>query len=510
MTSQNTSVDVNPSAGETCKEFFAETTAHGFGQVVKQQASTSARVTWAVLILVAFVASGVHLGYLCTEYLKYGTGEKVELSDQPPTFPSVTVCNKAPLRSTYIIPLNILQYSYLNDIPINVALFENMNSTEAEDIGHEFKQMVFGCYNNSYTREKCNDDLIRLYQTSAYFNCYTIPGAYLANTISKKTGLTLNLYFNYNDRTNINWLANSDALFTGDRSEDMGARLDIHAPGTLPAPYTYGIDILAGHMTTIALTQTTRKLQPAPYGDCTKRETLPGHDEYKYDLRGCLEVCSARFINDFCNCTSGLFAAVTQPNPEKYCRKIGSVTRANQNYVRYCDGYIYRTQFDQSACDCKEPCTQDIYNPVLQRRTWPSKFGYDNLFDVIYNHTNATLLQAQLQEEIGEGLTEENTERFEKFRNQHLARVEIDFRSLLVDVKRQEPLMTLTDFLAAIGGVLGLYIGFSVLTITEFLMLPGRLIAHYVKRRQQVGSAAVDDAVSQTVTSEEFKTNIDA
>ena len=198
-----TTMAESSSARDTCKAFFAETTAHGFSQVVKDDVGMVTRIVWGVLIFLAMVISAVHLGLLCSEYSQYNTREKVYVSSEGPTFPSVTICSKSPIRSTFALPASMAAVADEYNIPLNVLMFENVNLSDAYDIGHEFKQFVFGCYSNSFARVHCDNDSIQVYQSSAFFNCYTIPGGYIATTIGKKTGLTLNVYFNYHDRTNI-------------------------------------------------------------------------------------------------------------------------------------------------------------------------------------------------------------------------------------------------------------------------------------------------------------------
>ena len=57
-----TTMAESSSARNTCKAFFAETTAHGFSQVVKDDVGMVTRIVWGVLIFLAMaIGIGVNL-----------------------------------------------------------------------------------------------------------------------------------------------------------------------------------------------------------------------------------------------------------------------------------------------------------------------------------------------------------------------------------------------------------------------------------------------------------------
>ena len=75
-----------------------------------------------------------------------------------------------------------------------------------------------------------------------------------------------------------------------------GARVSVHAPGTL-ADMTHGVTVSPGVETTLAVHQIRRKRLTKPWYDCTDRQYLyqttedDGDSGIRYTADGCLSLC---------------------------------------------------------------------------------------------------------------------------------------------------------------------------------------------------------------------------
>ena len=74
------------------ERFCATTSAHGFSYLTKSSRST--RITWLIILILAFVFGIFHLYVLVSEYLKYNYHESIFMdSSETPVFPDITLCD---------------------------------------------------------------------------------------------------------------------------------------------------------------------------------------------------------------------------------------------------------------------------------------------------------------------------------------------------------------------------------------------------------------------------------
>ncbi len=72
--------------------FCATTSAHGFFYLTKSSRNT--RITWLIILILAFVFGIFHLYVLVSEYLKYDYHESIFMdSSETPVFPDITLCD---------------------------------------------------------------------------------------------------------------------------------------------------------------------------------------------------------------------------------------------------------------------------------------------------------------------------------------------------------------------------------------------------------------------------------
>ncbi len=80
----------------TFKKFCSSTTAHGFSYL--DASSKHVRISWFVVLILAFMAGALHLYTIINEYLKYNYHETIITStDVYPEFPDVTICDNSGL-----------------------------------------------------------------------------------------------------------------------------------------------------------------------------------------------------------------------------------------------------------------------------------------------------------------------------------------------------------------------------------------------------------------------------
>ncbi|XP_046846688.1 acid-sensing ion channel 1B-like [Xenia sp. Carnegie-2017] len=103
----------------------------------------------------------------------------------------------------------------------------------------------------------------------------------------------------------------------------------------------------------------------------------------------------------------------------------------------------YSSSLDSHKCECSESCDSMKYDPYLSYGSFP-------------NVASAALYS-----------TSENTT-LETFRTNMVA-IDIFYEDLNYKSLRQDPAYTLQSLLGEIGGLMGLFLGASILTWTEFV-----------------------------------------
>jgi len=78
-----------------------------------------------------------------------------------------------------------------------------------------------------------------------------------------------------------------------DYSFATGARVSVHAPGTL-AETKSGVTVSPGVETTLVVDQVRRVRLPKPWGGCTEREYLVEEtgENIRYTVDGCISLCA--------------------------------------------------------------------------------------------------------------------------------------------------------------------------------------------------------------------------
>ncbi|PRD34921.1 UNVERIFIED_CONTAM: scnn1a [Trichonephila clavipes] len=94
---------------------------------------------------------------------------------------------------------------------------------------------------------------------------------------------------------------------------EIGARISIHDPHTLPFVDEYGLNVRPKIMTNIELSYAEIKRLKKPWGNC---DDDPGrmHNGDTYSVLGCEKYCGFRLMTSRCNCTMRYFLRGTVLN----------------------------------------------------------------------------------------------------------------------------------------------------------------------------------------------------
>ncbi len=100
-----------------------------------------------------------------------------------------------------------------------------------------------------------------------------------------------------------------------------GVRVVVHKQGTMPI-LDNGVNVPAGHHTTIRLQVSRHKLLGPPYDNCTPSQDWTS-DDFIYSKSACEQLCLQTEIIRDCGCITGqLLSSQDMRNQNSFCRTI--------------------------------------------------------------------------------------------------------------------------------------------------------------------------------------------
>ncbi|KAJ8022807.1 Amiloride-sensitive sodium channel subunit beta [Holothuria leucospilota] len=310
---------------------------------------------------------------------------------------------------------------------------------ELRTMGHQAKDFILQC---NFNKAKCDYRNFTTSQNKQYGNCFTfnITQKQRRGRVTKvgsDYGLHLTLFI--------------DALqYIGLFTEESGVRLAIHPKNILPHPEDVGISLTPGFSTSIGLRQVELKRLGGRYGECTDKETKNhlSSDKYDYSIISCQKKCLLDHMKERCGCVNNIYDDYANV---PYCKD----ERLGKSQVQ-CQRQVERSFYtNRIKCTCPAPCHEYVYNTKLSTARWPSETYEPHLRDKLK----------------AEDITAFRSLDKTKFSRENLVRLQIYFEELNYELIEQVPAYTVAEVLSNIGGTLGLYIGFSALTVFEVIIL---------------------------------------
>ncbi|XP_038073461.1 amiloride-sensitive sodium channel subunit beta-like [Patiria miniata] len=318
----------------------------------------------------------------------------------------------------------------------------NPTREELENLGHQAQDFILQC---TFDKRNCSYRDFRVFQNKDYGNCFTFNhgrGNKTMHTTSKsgaKYGLHLTLFIEQPE-------------YVGIFSPESGVRLTVHGQRTMPLPEDNGITIAAGLATSIGIRQDFISRSPYPFGNCTEglgQGINVTAGDYDYSLSACTKYCLQREMLNRCGCVTDILI----DNAPK-C----SYLNTTQQTCRRAIEALFED--DLLQCNCFTACRETTFKLGVSSSRWPSERYEEHLYSRISatNEKAARLMQSVEQ-------TRKN-----------LVRLRVYFEELNYQSITQSPKYTVEALLGSLGGLFGLYIGFSVITISEVVLFLLKLI----------------------------------
>ncbi|XP_038061024.1 uncharacterized protein LOC119731823 isoform X2 [Patiria miniata] len=312
---------------------------------------------------------------------------------------------------------------------INVA---NPTRDELDVLGHQAEDFILQC---TFDRRKCNYTDFHKFQNSQYGNCYTFNhGRDEAVRTTSKSGSQYGLHLT---------LFIEQPEYVGLFTPESGVRIGIDHWETTPHPEDSGITASTGQATSIAMRKSFIKRLGGRYSECTTGEdTEFESDFFQYSPLTCKKQCVQNNMKDRCDCVSDILLDGVQ------CSYLNSTQQRCRQLVEA----LYED--DKLDCYCPVACEENGFQTSTSVSTWPSERYEEHLYSRV---APKNAVAARMLQDV------ETTRK-------NLARLRIYFEELNFQRVEQSPNWSIDSILGAVGGLMGLYVGISSITLAEIIV----------------------------------------
>ena len=437
-------------------EFCDDTTIHGCKNIGKESNNMVLRILWVCCLL----ACSSYCFYSCSQifqnFYSYPSTTKISVVQEIPTlFPAFSFCNAKSLNMSSNLTRDYVKLHASSIIDEASVRFltgndQNLSETARKEMGFQIEEMLIYCYFNF---KFCNYSDFKYFYNPLYGNCYTFNSGFFDNGTERKIETVSSNGYNYGLQI---------ALYLGDPSADL---YDTYYSGIVASinnqsiePFTKGdlIKASATKSTDLIVNRNFITKLPAPYGNClqdtSKSSTFSSkyfdyivrNLGYNYSEEYCRSLCLQDRTIQLCGCAN-LWIPIFANNSSLYCE-----SDTDQN----CMLDFFSTYIDIFNAECNTACPVECYS--IDYNIVSHSFIYPNYAEALnlYNWSKNTSKNLSLQD-IPSAFLE----------------VRVFYHSIQYTVTEQVIQMIQSDLLSSFGGVLGLFLGVSLLSFFEIVDL---------------------------------------
>lgn len=469
---------------EFLKEWLRISKIHGLDRVVLSK-KLPLRVIWIVGLLCSAGLCSFLIARIIMDFLRYEVKSHIrEIYPKEVPFPRIVLCNLNPMvtpqANQYIrdyfaktFKLKANKYADLYDHGINpdkelnylfyTTNYPNVNETLKRSFGYDF---IVYC---TYYYDSCtSDDIIPYYDTTSG-NCYIINSSKYPNGSERRPyqsyiqdyGLRLLIYTGPPENET-NYMFNPS-------SGKKGIKIRVEDP-EYDGVVLGGQQIAPGNHVQIIVNRIETKNMPSPYSNCMAAESVdtPAAEQIKkmglkYTRKTCLYVCGQ--MNNLITVGCNSFTYPVIPNTP-LCTTRGQYEQ------------LSKIGLNLTSCDemCPIECDSVTYETSTSNAIWPN-----------YNSYYAAIRSKLFRDLFGD----DEDMSYETVKQSFVAAT-IIYANIKYTEISETPNMMLVDLVAAIGGMMGLFLGMSIVCLIEIVELGFEMFMVFLKKTQSKNKSFVN------------------
>ncbi|XP_035698908.1 acid-sensing ion channel 1C-like [Branchiostoma floridae] len=348
------------------KEFAGNTTLHGLNRIVIAP-SGYFRVLWVLAILSSYSGFAYMFSTMIIDYFSYDTitDTKLEFDDEV-IFPAVTICNmnkfdESKLKIIDFVYLSMFLYAVQLDVDTIIAggaiPDETVNSTtEGMNVEDLLLQKGFDIHWNRmplciWKGVHCTERNFT-HSFGHYGNCYTF-NADADNPLKQSMQGSSQGFMAFIDLK----VDEYTETYTAGGNAEVGLKLLVHDPREPPMMDTQGIALAPGNHAFVSVKRILYENHVPPWGVCEDRQ-LEYYDTYT--LNGCYLECRSKHVVSNCSCRP-----YNLPGTAPTCDPTTMFTCVNDVLDQVIRGEL--------KCDCPVPCRMTSYSTSVSYAGWPNR-----------------------------------------------------------------------------------------------------------------------------------------
>jgi hypothetical protein len=438
---------------------LSNSTIHAIPNIIRTN-NRSVKIIWLVFFL---ISAGFCLFFIVNsilEYYEYNTNSKTEtIFENSTEFPEIILCNLNMFTTEYAFDF-IKRISKENEIDIfnqsnDLTNFNLIARSNVKKMAKELQskmslplsEFLVKC---SFNYFECDTGNFTEIYDNYYGKCFRM------NPITQnfKTGLLygLNLILNV-------WFDESLEFF----NENIGAIIRINNRTIKYAESELDIPLSPGFETSILLDRKVEKRLKKPYSKCeleadsddyydSEFVTILKNNGIKYSLKYCVSLCYQKYLVSNCNCTD--IEEISFFENVDTCKSALEVNHMLKVYNKFIDDY-YRECLLQCPIECDK-------NEFIFTQTYSKMFSVRNNLKLLNFFKNKTITP-------------------ETIRNS-LVKLKINYNSFSYTKMTESPAKNVVSLVSDIGGIMGLFLGMSLLSIVEIFEITIEMISIMTKR----------------------------
>ena len=432
--------------------FAGETTAHGFAQLINTK-WVLLKLFWIIGIAACYVFIILQVKTLIVRYNKKPVTTTVyTVTEHAPFFPVVVICNKNMIKREKTGKL--LQEIQRVNKENNQNITEEISHTSIAQLVQIIKQKIFE-YGEQFEDfiEECKLFKVHPCKTEKAWERVWLPhygSCFVFNDI-QHINETLRPIERVAGASHYDSLELNLNISQQQYLKDIGAgvRMFVGDQGSFYKPLENGFSLSPGFAYDIQLSKIKNiRVDPFKNNSCISASNVSFYDLgeklcKKYDAKLCALKCYSEEMEKNCNCTR-----YDLPKIYNWSR-ICNLTDHNcyeKVKTRYVDGHM------KCLKSCHPQCHESNYRADISFLKYPNTASAEKYGKPI----------AEVREEI--------------------LQLKIYFKSLNVRITEEKMTYEMEDLLSNIGGQLGLFSGFSVLTIIELFCLAVTIATYFAKK----------------------------
>eukprot|EP00794_Sanderia_malayensis_P009292 gene9292-10273_t len=438
------------------EELISSMTIHGFPAILSS-CNVKSKLFWFFTSFAALVGLVILVTLRLQEYKSYKVYTNVESSvKQEMPFPAVTFCN------------SYIRFLYNSPTMRNTSL-QNKKCTDQDknkDFDNACTLFLSGLRNAIRFDYNDQPDFPASFsRPKTWVPCFTLKNDVKFKQKTPAGGLQMFLYLNTSDTTEY-----SQELQLHTKLRNGLEILIQNEASALFFPYPDFV-LQGGTSVDIALKKIEYRRKPSPYSNCVSSHPEVERMFGKYSEDNCIALCYFKQCLEVCN---DLMPFVRYLFPKM------SFDHSTEK-SRPCAENFFAFQFNMEACKCNAPCFEVVYEKTIHTMQWPQGNQLQQLKDAIR--------QSPINQSF-QHLTEED---FKK----NFIRLQIKFPRSIIHLMEEEALYSAGSFVSEIGGLMGLFLGASLISLVEVFFVIMAFIRNIIQRKTRIENGKQTDAGCQ-------------